>query len=95
MRLEVDDEALSEVEDARRHYASISTALGEEFVLAIDSAFSSIAAQPQLYASYSMRTRRLVLSRFPYAVVYRIRGDVIRVLAAYHQRRKPGYWRGR
>jgi len=36
--------------------------------------------------------RRLVLHRFPYAVLYRLVGDEIQVVAIMHMRRRPGYW---
>lgn len=39
--------------------------------------------------------RRYPLKRFPYDLMYRVKGDTIRVLAVAHQHRKPGYWQGR
>jgi hypothetical protein len=32
---------------------------------------------------------------FPFSVVYRLRPEEIVILAVAHQKRKPGYWRGR
>jgi len=39
--------------------------------------------------------RRHVLSHFPYTVHYELKGSMVIVLAVAHQRRMPGYWRGR
>ena len=40
--------------------------------------------------------RRWLLTRFPFAVVYRVAADdSIRVLAVAHHRRRPGYWQAR
>lgn len=39
--------------------------------------------------------RRALLPRFPYAVVFMDLGAEIRVLAAAHARRRPGYWLNR
>jgi hypothetical protein len=41
--------------------------------------------------------RRHALSRFPYAIVYRIDDSVNEIIVAclFHLRRKPGGWRGR
>jgi len=35
------------------------------------------------------------VARFPYAVLYSIVGDQIRVMAVAHDRRRPFYWSGR
>jgi hypothetical protein len=38
-------------------------------------------------------TRKFVLRRFPFAVVYREKPAVIQVLADAHGHRRPGYWK--
>lgn len=38
-------------------------------------------------------TRRLLLTRFPYQIVYRFRQDEIIIVAIAHLRRLPGYWK--
>ena len=35
------------------------------------------------------------LVRFPYALLYKIREDGIRILAVMHTKRRPKYWIGR
>jgi len=40
-------------------------------------------------------TRHLPLGRFPYTLVYRVRDNVVTVIALAHQGRKPGYWQQR
>ncbi len=40
--------------------------------------------------------RRLVVSRFPYSILYRrLAGGEIRVLAVAHHKRRPEFWHGR
>ena len=41
------------------------------------------------------RLRRFPLARFPFGFIYRIDGDLIRILAVAHRRQLPGYWLGR
>jgi toxin ParE1/3/4 len=36
-----------------------------------------------------------VFTRFPFTLVYRLRGDEVEILAVAHARRRPGYWRSR
>jgi toxin ParE1/3/4 len=40
-------------------------------------------------------TRKFLLRRFPYAVVYRITESAIQVIAVAHGRRRPSYWKSR
>lgn len=36
--------------------------------------------------------RRFPLNGFPFSLIYRIDGEVLRVVAFAHRRRRPGYW---
>ncbi len=40
-------------------------------------------------------TRRILLKRFPYAVIYLPLHNKIVVIAVMHQRRRPDYWKTR
>ncbi|MHB9102149.1 MAG: type II toxin-antitoxin system RelE/ParE family toxin [Sulfuricella sp.] len=40
-------------------------------------------------------TRRMVVHRYPFFIVYRIDSDTLHVLAVAHHSRRPGYWVGR
>lgn len=51
-----------------------------------------IVERPLIGTPGVRNTRRVLLHRFRYAVVYRIEGDAVRVLAVIHQHRRPGYW---
>ncbi|MBP88756.1 MAG: hypothetical protein CMJ64_18930 [Planctomycetaceae bacterium] len=45
--------------------------------------------------TYLHGTRRYLLERFPYFVVYRETEEKLQVIAIAHGKRKPGYWRRR
>ena len=36
--------------------------------------------------------RRFPLTGFPFALIYRVDGDVLQIVAFAHQRRRAGYW---
>ena len=36
--------------------------------------------------------RQMPLKVFPYTVYFKVQGDVIRVFAVAHHKRRPGYW---
>ncbi len=43
----------------------------------------------------TIEIRRALLARFPYALVFLVREDEVRVLAVAHAKRRPGYWLSR
>jgi plasmid stabilization system protein ParE len=52
----------------------------------------AILARPEVYPKHRKGTRRALLQRFPYGVIYRVVGDEIQILAIAHTRQRPGYW---
>ncbi len=95
MKLVIVPPALAELQDAADHYASHGgLGLGHEFITEFERIINLILTNPRLGAP--MRgARRYFMSRFPYAVIYQVTVDELRVIAIAHQRRRPGYWRGR
>lgn len=85
-----------ELVDGAQFYAREGTAeLGEDFISEFERSISLLRAHPLLGAVWRGQLRRLPLRRFRYSIVYVTSGDVLRVIALAHQRRRPGYWRGR
>jgi len=95
MPLEIVEAALDEADAARLHYAGLRAELGDEFARDLQRSIEWIAAQPLAWAPVGKRARRRLLDQFPYAVIYRVEKDLIRVVAVMHQRQRPGYWRKR
>jgi plasmid stabilization system protein ParE len=87
-------EAEDEVLEARAWYDGRRTGLGKEFAQAIDETVHRIVEHPLAYPRAHRDTRRAVLSRFPYAVYYRVHGEDI-VVQAVHGRQHPSRWRRR
>jgi toxin ParE1/3/4 len=54
-----------------------------------------ITANPARYGFANADIREGVLTRFPYAIYYRVLADRIRVLAVYHTSRDPSRWQSR
>jgi plasmid stabilization system protein ParE len=90
--LEYVEEALHEVEAAARWYAERSVAAAEAFSIEMDAAEAAIARLPEAWPPFVHGTRRYLLQRFPFNVVYRIEGRRILIVAVAHARRRPGYW---
>jgi len=53
------------------------------------------ARNAEAAAPYLADTRRYLLRRFPFFVVFREVDDRVQIVAVAHARRRPGYWLGR
>ncbi len=89
-------------EDARREanlatvwYAERSISSARRFRDELLSIYSSIAASPHHYPSYLHETRRVLLKKFPYFIVFFDWQDEIYIVAVAHAKRRPGYWTNR
>jgi hypothetical protein len=74
------------------HYNGERPGLGYEFAEEVRRAFGRIRAFPEAWPSFSKRTRRCMVSRFPYGILCQIRSDCILVVAIMHLKRDPGTW---
>jgi len=92
--------AAEEAAEAAEWYENERPGLGADFARAIDAALDlleqDIAPLTSAPGIAGLRgVKRLLLRRFPYAVIVRERGTEIVVIAFAHHARRPGYWRGR
>jgi len=85
----------AEAREAWLRYRASDPAVAIRFMAALDRAIEQVADHPERWSSYLHGTRRILLRRFPYAVVYRVEAQRVLVVAIAHQRRRPGYWRRR
>ena len=88
-------EAWAEFETAESWYRQRSPDAGLRFLAAVYDALEEISRRPQTWPACSYGSRKLVLQRFPYAVIYRETESRIEILAISHGHRRPGYWRHR
>ncbi len=91
-RLDIWDEAEEELREAISWYESELEGLGEDLYLEVQRALSLVQESPLQYQLVHKQLRKAVVSRFPYSVIYRIRDDVIQVVAIMHQSRRPERW---
>ena len=87
--------AWQEFEAADDWYAERSTDASTGFLSAITDALENIRSAPQRWPQYLYGTRRFVLQRFPFSVIYLDDPDMVRVVAVAHAKRKPAYWKRR
>lgn len=88
--------ARRELLDATQWYlADGGIAAAERFEWAVTRAIRFLEYMPQLGTPSYPGLRTWPLKNFPYTLVYRVRGELITVMAVAHQSREPGYWVGR
>ena len=84
-----------EFDEAINFYNQQREGLGHEFAAEVLNTINRILRYPEAWNKLSKRTRRCRTKRFPYGVIYQIRGDRVLIVAVAHLRRKPRYWRNR
>lgn len=87
--------AREELLEAIAYYDLQSPGLGLELIGEVEQAVARAVAFPDHGSSHLGGTRRVVLPRFPFDVVYLPEAGDILVVALAHQKRSPGYWRAR
>jgi toxin ParE1/3/4 len=93
--IDIFPEAVAEASAAREWYESRSEDASRAFLAELDVGMESVRTSPELYPLYLYGTRRYLLRRFPYLIVYRVAAAAIQVIAIAHSKRRPGYWKAR
>jgi plasmid stabilization system protein ParE len=68
---------------------------GMHFLTRSSITLGKISEFPEAAPLIRDRVRKRHIARFPYALIYSVRPDEIRVLAVAHHSRRPFSWRGR
>lgn len=95
LNVEFHPAAIDEARAAREWYAHRSDTTAESFIAELQNGVERIIEAPDRWPAYVHGTRRYLLRKFPYMVVYLERETSIEVIAVAHGRRKPGSWKQR
>ena len=87
--------ARRELSDAALFYDLESPGLGTAFLDEVEHCARAILEFPEAGHLIIGTVRRRLIRRFPYALLYSIKADKIRVLAVMNLKRRPMYWVGR
>jgi toxin ParE1/3/4 len=93
--LEIHPSALTELQAALTWYLERSETAAFRFAAELDRAMDLVVESPRRWPGGERATRKYVLQRFPFAVIYRETEEAIQVLAIAHGHRRPGYWKER
>ncbi len=85
-------EAENELIEAVSYYESCYRGLGHDFAQEVYTTIQTICRFPYAWSSMSQNTRRCLLGRFPYGVIYQVKEDSVIIIAIMQLNREPGYW---
>jgi plasmid stabilization system protein ParE len=90
-------EARADLAQAAAWYRERSIRVAEAFLCAVTAALTRIETNPtsQVVVDKDTGSRRALLRRFPYRVIYVVDGTTVVVIAVIHHRRDEPVWRGR
>ena len=74
-------------------YDERSHGLGDRFRAAVDVCLDAIAENPERFGKSYHDLRVARLSRFPYVITFRIRGEVVQIAGVFHAASDPAKWR--
>jgi len=66
---------------------------GQRLASEIDSAAQFILANPEAGFHLGDGFRRVLVNKFPFALIFRIDADIALIVSIFHQSRKPNSWR--
>lgn len=87
--------ALDELKSAVAWYLERSETAANNFVAELDRALDLIVQTPDRWPRGPQATRRFVLQRYPFALIYREKETAIELIAVAHGHRRPSYWKSR
>jgi plasmid stabilization system protein ParE len=91
-KVEVHPQAVAEARAAEDWYRSRSPLAARAFVRELDAAIEMLSESPDRWPRFAAGTRRFLMHRFPFIVVYRTVDETIEIVAVAHAMRRPGYW---
>ena len=90
MRLVLHPKVYSDIEKIMQYYEQVATrTLADQFYSDLRALMVQAAATPEQYAIRHADIRRANLRRFPYHSLFRVVGDLVRVLVIRHHSRHP------
>ena len=95
MRFLFHPQADDEFDQAVRYYENCQLGLGLEFAEEVYATVARISEYPEAWSPMSENTRRCLVNRFPFGVIFQIKNDILRIIAVANLYRRPGYWKDR
>ncbi|MBM4146425.1 MAG: type II toxin-antitoxin system RelE/ParE family toxin [Nitrospira sp.] len=82
-------EAEDDLKEAFSWYEERKIGLGYDFLLQVDAGINFISRNPEIHPIEYKGTRKHLIKRFPYKIIYLVDGEKIIILAVIHGKRSP------
>ncbi|MFH0726092.1 MAG: type II toxin-antitoxin system RelE/ParE family toxin [Pseudomonadota bacterium] len=89
------EDAEIEFDKAVDYYEDCRQGLGMDFAQEVYTAIFRITQFPEAWSAMSENTRRCLVNRFPFGIIYQVKSGSVRIIAVADLRRRPNYWLGR
>lgn len=94
-RVIVRPEAEEDLKEVFSWYEDNRTGLGYDFLLQVDAGINFIKRSPEIHPTEYKGTRKHLIKRFPYKIIYFIEEEKIIVLAVLHGKRSTDLLKNR
>lgn len=91
-KIQIDMDALSDIESSMKWYEMQSTGLGTRFGKQVSQQINSLKTNPEAYGVRYLNVRCMLIKRFPFLVHFTIDNDTVSVFAVFHTSRNPMIW---
>ncbi len=88
-------EVVTDLDEAAKWYDQRRNGLGAEFLEECKAALGRIEENPKRVAADTQGIRSMRISRFPYVIHYRIKGQTVVIFGIMFGGRDPSEWRDR
>jgi toxin ParE1/3/4 len=88
-------EAEQDITEAYDWYEQRRSGLGEDFLGCVDACIQRVRRSPDLFAKVYVEYRRALIRRFPYAIFYEFKGEIVTTYCVFHTSQNPSKWRQR
>ena len=87
-------EAEEEFLEAIEYYENQQIGLGLDLSVEVHKTISRILSHPESWTRLSRQIRRILVHRFPYALLYHYNADsrAVYIIAVMHLHREPDFW---
>jgi toxin ParE1/3/4 len=85
-------ETKAEANAASDRFWEQSQAVALRFDTELRAAYHLLQETPFICPPFLHGTRRVILNRYPFSVVFRERLHDVQIIAIAHAKRRPGYW---
>jgi plasmid stabilization system protein ParE len=91
-RLVLHPKVFPDIDEIMEYYEQVATSeLADEFYAELRHFMAEAAATPESFSIRERDIRRVNLQRFPYHFLFRIVGNVARILVVRHHSRHPSF----